>query len=1227
MATLLHARIIIWPWDPGDTQGIVVWAMLDSGATACYMSQEFQRRHAIPLQADPGNLHVTLGAGDKVQATGCATVRISACLIEDDSRQALDMQVHVIQGLNLPFILGKNWLHAIRAIWNFDSDIITLVGGERLLVDSHGARDETQLTVAELDQTLPEMLRDAPEDIVHEEIKPVLNIDGPQVHVQDDNRMQAIVSEHERVFRPLTELPPRRGTWDFRIELKDESALPAKKAPYRMSLREKEASRADTDKRVSMGWIRQSSSAWNSPTLFPKDPQTKEPIPRKDGSLRPVRDYRDLNTFTIPIMYPLPRITELLQRLGGAQFFTKLDETKSFNQSRIREGDEHKSAFITPHGLWESLVMELGMKNSAPHKQGLGDAIIRGDAAALPRYEIDNPRYEEGERNIRRAQGAETPPLDLRDLSGFVQQYVDDIIIFSKTMEEHYEHVQAMLERLDLFDIRINQFNDFGAQTISFLGFRITPNGIALTEERIAALKEWAPPTNVASLWKFFGLVNHYRDFVPRFSMHGQHLTPLLQKGADWKWTEVEQKAFEYLRTEICRGIQLFIPDERRPFIIVSDSSLYGIGGVLCQVDTDGRLRTVAFYSRQTTKAEAKRGQYELEFAGLVSCCRHWRHYLDGADVTVFTDHEPLVTGKVFEQSNAHRHNRIIHRWIAELQQYSIKLKHHPATDSLAQVADSLSRRPDYEENVTKDLSKYVQDIATTLTNDAPADAQTLMSIIMTIDERIQAGWLGADADYMRSLGYELLQDTWYRHGRRVVPLDAQLRKDLIRQHHDDRGHRGATATLRMLQRRFFWPKMRDDVQLYVRQCAKCGREKPRNWRKAGPALPLPVATRAWRNIQVDFIPQLPASTPRGGEGAMTRIATIIDRHSKMVVLIATTDDITTDDFAALFIDHVWKRFGLPDEVHSDSDPLFVARAWARTLDILEVYRKLGAPYNHQATGQVERANQSVEAILRAYVDSDQEWATRLPTVEFTMNSTPHAAIGISPFEMAMGWVPRFGTEAEITVEQAATPAGQQKEQRERIRQFVVGKLTEQQARIANVGPERPFEIEVGQWVYLSTENLKCPQLAKDKRLRQRWIGPYVVLEKMGSRTFGLDIPRHWKIVNRFDIDRLKPCLDDSLPDMEVEVDEDGTVQVIYEVEGIISHRLRGRGNKRVMDTGVIRWKGYDSEFDEEHDMEWLVQQIPHVLNDYVRQNKVKIDESTRKKLVQRIKRNRKDHA
>ena len=188
--------------------------------------------------------------------------------------------------------------------------------------------------------------------------------------------------------------------------------------------------------------------------------------------------------------------------------------------------------------------------------------------------------------------------------------------------------------------------------------------------------------------------------------------------------------------------------------------------------------------------------------------------------------------------------------------------------------------------------------------------------------------------------------------------------------------------------------------------------------------------------------------------------------------------------------------------------------------------------------------------------------------------------------------------------------------QRESIAAFVREKLLAEQARIASqAGPDRPFDLNVGQWVYLSTENLTCKQLAGDKRLRQRWIGPYVILEKIGNRTFGLDLPRQWQVTNRFDIDRLKPCLDDSLPDMTIEVTEDGTTHVLHEVEAIRAHEDRGRGAQRYMHQGVIRWRGYGADFDEVQPVSWLIQEIPHLLRDYVRTNSVRLSPVHRQRL------------
>ena len=1217
---LLYARLI---WHPGDCADLEYFgALLDSGATSSFISLAAAR--FLRLEIWSGGGEVQLGQGT-THIVGYVMLQLGVVMMRGLPHQCAPFRLNVVDGLSLPCVLGRDWLAAQRIIWDFATDTL-LVDGINSLAPAASLHEALEAPVSSPDlavdqvpepfpatdvhpvlfhmwlmqveahmETLPELLARGEPWLAEEPLLPHMRPDSPGSSVTDDVRMSSIVGRYHRVFQPLTELPPRRGEWDLRIDLAPD-AKPKKRAAYRLSQREREAARAVTDKKQGLGWMRPSRSPWGAPLIFAEEP-------RKDGSPREVFDYRDVNFPCERNAYPLPRIPDMIQWFQGKRYYTFLDLRKAFNQLRIAEGHEYKTAILTPHGLFESLVVELGLRNSGPQCQAVVDCVLRGDPTALPRYPVEHHRHDEAEaRRARIISGEEK----LEDLSSVARAYVDDIGIATVTEEDHYIAVEKVLARLDLFDLRINEFHEFGMDSITLLGYRVTPAGVELTDDRVKAFRDWVQPTNAATLWKFLGLANFYREFVPRFSTYSRHLTPLVQKGAEWEWTDEAQRAFVYIKDAICDRIRLLQPDESLPFEIVTDSSIYGIGGVLLQAE-GGTRRTVAFYSRQTSSGERKLGQYELEFAGVVACCKHWRHFIEGSDVTVWTDHEPLVTGRVFEQSNPHRNNRRIHRWISELQQYAIRLRHHRATTPIAEVADAFSRRPDYEEAGLKDLNAYIKSLPQPEIPTVDAGIQVTLATMMTIDDRLVAGWMDADADQMYALGYEYVNNKWYRHGRRVVPLDDDLRTELIRDHHEP-GHRGAAATLRALQRRFFWPLMRDDVRRYVRRCAVCGRMKSRNWRRMGPPLPLPVASAAWRELQIDFVTSLPPSRVGKGRTPYNRIAVVIDRFSKMVVLIPCQDTITATDFATLFIDYVWRRFGLPDSIHSDSDTLFVAEAWTETLRILEIAKHLAAPYRKSA-GQAERANQSVESVLRCICEKEEDWAAHLGVVEFVLNETPHDALGLCPFEMGMGWIPRFGRRSEMEVEGAHSGEAAEKA-RQAIRDHVRERLLREQARMATVQPERTNELDIGQWAYLATDNLRLAWLPKDARLRPRWIGPFVILEKYGSRTYGLDIPTHWRIKNRIDADRLKPCMDDTKPVMKVRIAEDGTRHVEHEIEKITGHTARGRGRKRCVDELNVRWVGYAAEYDERWKAAKAIREIPSMVRDYVTENDVKLTEA-----------------
>ena len=402
--------------------------------------------------------------------------------------------------------------------------------------------------------------------------------------------MQELLARfRDTVFQKLDSLPPSRGDWDFRIDLIADDN-PTKQRHFKMSEKEKEAVRAELDKLILLGWIEPSQSAWSCPILFARNK-------KKDGSLRAVYDFRKLNAKTRANAYPVPRIDDILDRLSGARVYSTIDLSKAFNQVRNAPDAVEKTAISTPFGLWQSKVMLMGLRNAGAHFQALIEAVMRGDASALPRYDTDHPRRAATERLKERLAAKN----DLVDLHFCAAVYIDDIVIFSDTIEQHKDHVTRVLERLEMFDLRANEFFLFGAEEIDFLGFNIQKGAVRPLAAKVEAITAWPTPNNASDIRTFMGVVQYYRDCIPQLANFASVLTALTSKKAAWQWTEREQMAFDMIKALLANATALRIPDHRKPYVVATDASIYGLGGVLMQRETTG-LYFIAFYSKQISR-------------------------------------------------------------------------------------------------------------------------------------------------------------------------------------------------------------------------------------------------------------------------------------------------------------------------------------------------------------------------------------------------------------------------------------------------------------------------------------------------------------------------------------------------------------------------------------------------------------------------------------------------
>jgi hypothetical protein len=401
-----------------------------------------------------------------------------------------------------------------------------------------------------------------------------------------------VVCEHPDIFSSdYFGLPPRREV-EFGIECVP-GTNPISKAPYRMVSLELKELKEQLKELLDEGFIRPSISPWGAPVLFVK---------KKDGSMRICIDYRELNKVTIKNRYPLPRIDDLLDQLQGAQVFSKVDLRSGYHQVRVKQEDIPKTAFRTRYGHYEFLVMSFRLTNVS--------AVFMDTMNRVFHDYLDQ----------------------------FIVVFIDDILIYSKTSEEHKEHLRKVLERLrsEKLYAKLEKW-EFWLDSVSFLGHVISGKRVAVDPEKVKVVVEWTRPTSVFEIQSFLGLAGYYRRFIEGFSKLSGPLTALTRKNARFVWTDECEQCFQELKRRLVTAPVLALPTEFGNFTVYSDASKKGLGCVLMQNDN-----VIAYASRQLKPYEQNYPTHDLELAAVVFALKIWRHYLYDERCKIYMDHKSL---------------------------------------------------------------------------------------------------------------------------------------------------------------------------------------------------------------------------------------------------------------------------------------------------------------------------------------------------------------------------------------------------------------------------------------------------------------------------------------------------------------------------------------------------------------------------------------------------------
>ena len=658
---------------------------------------------------------------------------------------------------------------------------------------------------------------------------------------------------------------------------------------------------------LKQGVIEPAQSPWASNIVL---------VRKKDGSLRCCVDYRQLNKVTRKDAYPLPRTDTCLDAMSGAKWFSTFDLRSSYHQVEVRPEDADKTAFICRDGLYRFVTMPFGLCDAPATFQRLMDMILSG-----LNFDI-------------------------------CLVYLDDIIVFSNTTENHLERLALVLSRIQASGLKIKASKTHLLQkSVKFLGHVVSYRGIEPQREKISAVIDWPRPESRKDIKAFLGLCGYYRRFVEGFADIASPLYELLQKGRKFEWNERCDESFERMKSTLTSAPILGVPNDNDSFVLDTDASDEAIGAVLSQ-NQNGREVVIAFASRRLSPAQRNYCITRRELFAVVSFVKYFRHYILGRTFTVRTDHAALRWLKSVPEPIGQQA-----RWLEQLEEYNFNIEHRAG--SRHGNADAMSRRPcdrprcckplstetangipdafDHSQicyNITADGSLGDDEwSADTLAKEQENDPDIRPILALIKESTAKPLWddIASFSEESKSLWQQWDRLKVFRNilVRRFETADGRLeclqtimpavrRLDFIRLVHEgpSGGHLGRRRTERQVQLRAYWPGWTTDVRTALRICAPCAKYHRGKAPRQAPLKPF-VAGEPWEVVSVDIT----GPHPRSRRGYVF-ILTLVDHFTKWAEAMPIRNHTATTVARVLF-DHVFSRFGMPVRCLTDQGAEF----------------------------------------------------------------------------------------------------------------------------------------------------------------------------------------------------------------------------------------------------------------------------------------------------------------
>lgn len=905
-------------------------------------------------------------------------------------------------------------------------------------------------------------------------------------------------------------------------------ARPIRIPPRRLPLAKLHMAEQEIEEMAKRDIIEPCYGPWSFPVVLITQPKLRFAI-----------DYRLLNKVTHKDSYPLPRIDDTLDALAGASLFSVLDLRSGYWNVNIAEKDRPKTAFSIPgSGLWQFKKMSFGLCNAPATFVRLMERVLRGLSWKI------------------------------------CLVYLDDIIVFSKSFDEHLENLGKVIKCLKEADLKINpqKCNLFKDQ-VKFLGHVVSAEGVATDPSKTESVMNWPTPKNVKHVRAFLGLCSYYRRYVRKFSEIARPLHKLTEANRKFEWTDECQVSFDTLKQALTNAPILSFPTPDEKFILDTDASNEGLGAVLSQVQL-GVEKVICYYSKTFSKEERRYCVTRRELLAVVASVKHFHPYLYGRNFLIRSDHGALRWLNNFKNPEGQ-----LARWLEILAAYDFTIEHRPGR--IHSNADSLSRRPCCEmgcnycqrAEIRYNNGNEQTDKSTSETVDLSVCAVTRSQTNKGVETHVlEKGEDNFDPEI--SIAFEQKQDpilkklidwliigtkpkwedvsrecTELKHywskwdslaikddilflkwendiGNKItwkVVLPEKLRAVALKSLHNAHtsGHLGIKKTLAKVRDRYFWYGLRRDVENWLRNCTVCGSKKGPSKKSRAPLKLYSVGVPMER-LAIDVTGPLPRSN-KGNK----YIVVISDYFTKWTQAFAIKDQ-EASTIAKILVENVISLFGVPRQLHSDKGSNFESKLFTEVCKLLGIDKTRTTTNRPQSDGMVERMMKTIKEMLKSFIDKNHKnWDELLPLLMMAYRSSIHESTGVSPSRMMLG--------REITLPVDLVLGVPEKEENIMSTQYAydleqclkyVHEFARDKLKLTGQTMKKYYdhkivhrEYEIGSHVWLHNPISKR---GLSRKLQPEWTGPYLVTHKLNDCIYRIqgNLKTKPKVVHH---DKMKP--------------------------------------------------------------------------------------------------------